>query len=137
MKLKRLAALLLALSMMFALAACGGDTPPADSQPAESQSDGQESTTPEDNTPEPADENKSAVEGMTVAYIPKLTGNAFFEAANVGAQKYAAEWGMTVDYMGDPNATAAAQVAVINDAVAKGVDAICISAVDAAGVSTR
>ena len=135
MKLKRLAALLLALSMMFALAACGGDTPPADSQPAESQSDGQESTTPEDNTPEPADDNKSAVEGMTVAYIPKLTGNAFFEAANVGAQKYAAEWGMTVDYMGDPNATAAAQVAVINDAVAKGVDAICISAVDAAGVS--
>ena len=135
MKLKRLAALLLALSMMFALAACGGDTPPADSQPAESQSDGQESTTPEDNTPEPADENKSAVEGMTVAYIPKLTGNAFFEAANVGAQKYAAEWGMTVDYMGDPNATAAAQVAVINDAVAKGVDAICISTVDAAGVA--
>lgn len=72
---------------------------------------------------------------MTVAYIPKLTGNAFFEAANVGAQKYAADWGMTVEYMGDPTASAAAQVAVINNAVAQGVDAICISAVDAAGVS--
>lgn len=39
----------------------------------------------------------SAVDGMTVAFIPKVSGNSFFEAANDGAQKYAAEWGLTVD----------------------------------------
>ena len=78
---------------------------------------------------------ENTVEGKTVAFIPKLTGNAFFEVANTGAQEYAKDWGMTVDYIGSPNATAADQVSVINDAVAKGVDAICISTVDAAGVA--
>ena len=73
--------------------------------------------------------------GMTVAFIPKVTGNAFFESANDGAQKYAEEWGFTVDYIGSASASAADQVGVINQAVANGVDALCISTVDAAGVS--
>lgn len=75
------------------------------------------------------------VEGMTVAFIPKLTGNAFFESANDGAQKYAEEWGMSVEYMGNPVAGAAEQVEVVHQAINAGVDAICISTVDAAGVS--
>ena len=75
------------------------------------------------------------ITGKTVAFIPKVTGNAFFESANDGAQKYAKDWGITVDYIGDSTASASAQVAVINQAVANGVDALCISTVDAAGVS--
>ena len=78
---------------------------------------------------------EGGIEGKTVAFIPKVTGNAFFESANTGAQKYAEEWGITVDYLGDSTASASAQVAIINQAVANGVDAICISTVDAAGVS--
>lgn len=75
------------------------------------------------------------VKGKTVAFIPKVTGNAFFESANNGAQKYAKDWGFTVDYVGDSTASVSAQVAVINQEVAAGVDAICISTVDANGVS--
>ena len=75
------------------------------------------------------------VAGLTVAFIPKLTGNAFFDVANEGAQAKAKEWGFTVDYLGDPTAGTSEQVAVINQAVAQGVDALCISTVDAAGVS--
>jgi len=71
---------------------------------------------------------------ITVTFIPKLTGNAFFESANKGAQKYAKNWGFNVDYEGDATASAAAQVAVINKAVEKGTNAICLSSVDAAGV---
>lgn len=37
------------------------------------------------------------VAGKTVAFIPKITGNAFFESANDGAQKYAKDWGFTVE----------------------------------------
>lgn len=81
------------------------------------------------------EETASAVEGLTVAFIPKVTGNAFFESANNGAQEYAEEWGLTVDYIGDSTASVSAQVAVINQAIANGVDAICISTVDASGVS--
>lgn len=76
-----------------------------------------------------------SVEGMTVAFIPKVTGNAFFESANNGAQEYAGTWGITVDYQGSPQAAVADQVEVINQAVANGADAICISTVDANGVS--
>lgn len=71
---------------------------------------------------------------ITVTFIPKLTGNAFFESANKGAQKFAKNWGFTVDYEGDATASAAAQVAVINKAVQQGTNAICLSSVDAAGV---
>ncbi|NNU78373.1 substrate-binding domain-containing protein [Clostridium estertheticum] len=69
-----------------------------------------------------------------VTFIPKVTGNAFFESANKGAQKYATKWGFKVDYEGSATASAASQVTVINQAVQKGTDGICISAVDAAGV---
>ena len=34
----------------------------------------------------------SPVSGLTVAFIPKVSGNSFFEAANDGAQKYSADW---------------------------------------------
>ncbi len=73
--------------------------------------------------------------GKVVAFIPKITGNAFFESANDGAQKYAKEWGFEVQYIGSSSASASEQVGIINQAVANGVDALCISTVDAAGVS--
>ncbi len=127
--MKKFLALFLALTMALCLVACGGgSTPPADDKQNETQE-------PSDTGNDAPETTGSAVEGMTVAFIPKLTGNAFFEVANTGAQEYAKNWGMTVEYMGDATASVAAQVAVINQAVANGVDAICISTVDAAGVS--
>lgn len=82
-----------------------------------------------------ASKDTSAKKGnITVTFIPKVTGNSFFESANKGAQKYAQKWGFKVDYEGDASASAAAQVAVINKAVQQGTNAICLSSVDAAGV---
>lgn len=123
--MKKVLALAMALCMVLSLAACGSSasSSTAASTPASTASSAAESTT------------GASVEGMTVAFIPKLTGNAFFEAANNGAQEYAKDWGITIDYMGDAAASVSAQVAVINQAVASGVDALCISTVDAAGVS--
>jgi AI-2 transport system substrate-binding protein len=68
---------------------------------------------------------------ITVVFIPKLTGNAFFEAANAGAQSYAAKYGFTVSYQGSPVAAVSNQLVIIRDAIASGADAICISALDA------
>ena len=84
-----------------------------------------------------AAEGKSPVDGMTVAFIPKVSGNSFFEAANDGAQKYAAEWGLTVDYIGSPDASVTTQLELIQQAIDKGVDAICISAVDATALDEK
>ena len=67
----------------------------------------------------------------SVVFIPKITGNAFFEAANEGVQAYAAKHGFQVEYKGSPRAVIADQQAIIKEAIAAGAAAICISSLDA------
>lgn len=69
--------------------------------------------------------------GITVAFIPKITGNAFFESANEGAQAYAERHGFTVKYMGSPHAEIADQIDIIRRAMEEKVDALCVSSLDA------
>jgi len=68
---------------------------------------------------------------ITIVFVPKLTGNAFFEAANAGAQAYAAKHGFKVDYRGHPEASPANQIAIIKAAIADRVDGLSVSALDA------
>lgn len=117
--MKKILALVLAASMSLAMVACGG----------------KETSEPEKNG-DNAQTSEGGVEGKTVVFIPKLTGNAFFESANNGAQKYSKDWGFTVDYQGSPSAAVADQVQVINNAIASGADAICVSSVDATGLDS-
>ena len=123
--MKKMLALMLALCMVFALAACGttSETP--------------SSTAPEASADTGATGEGNSIEGMTVAFIPKLTGNSFFEAANDGAQEYAAQWGITVKYMGSATASVTDQLTVIDQAIAEGVDAIAISSVDAKALDEK
>lgn len=72
-----------------------------------------------------------AADVTNVVFIPKLTGNAFFEAANVGAQAYAEKHGFAVEYVGSPEADVTKQIEIIEDAVSRKVDAICVSSLDA------
>ena len=146
MKMKKVMSLVLALSMALSLTACGGSgaettAPAAEPEAAapaeEAPAEGEAAAPAEEAAPAEGEAAAAGVDvsGKTVVFIPKVTGNAFFEAANDGAQKYAADWGITVDYQGSATAGVADQVQVINQAVASGADAICISTVDAAGVS--
>ena len=138
---KKLLSVVLAGAMTVSLAGCGGGSTPTTAAPttaAETRAEAAE-TKAEEKKEEAATEAPAAgadVSGLTVAFIPKLTGNAFFESANNGAQEYSKEWGFTVDYQGSANAAVADQVNVINNAVASGVDAICVSSVDATGLDS-
>ena len=139
---KKLLSVVLAGAMTVSLAGCGGGgstpTPAAPTTAAETKAEAAE-TKAEEKKEETAAEAPAAgadVSGLTVAFIPKLTGNAFFESANNGAQEYSKEWGFTVDYQGSANAAVADQVNVINNAIASGVDAICVSSVDATGLDS-
>ncbi len=71
---------------------------------------------------------------ITVVFIPKITGNAFFESANAGAQAYAQEQGFRVLYEGSSEAVVDKQIALIHKAVEEKADAICISSLDAAAL---
>lgn len=64
---------------------------------------------------------------VSVVFIPKLTGNMFFESANVGAQEMAEKVGFECKYDGTTNATVADQVQVINSAVNQGYSAVAVS----------
>lgn len=68
---------------------------------------------------------------ITVAFIPKVTGNSFFESANEGAQRFSERIGFRVDYLGSPVAAVENQIDVIREAMDRNVDAICVSSLDA------
>lgn len=78
--------------------------------------------------------SKSA-KNIQVVFIPKLTGNSFFESANVGAQDMGKKVGFSVKYDGSPEAAVANQVQVINSAVQQGANAIAISSLSVDGLN--
>lgn len=85
-----------------------------------------------DSTTSTEDRNSDIV----VVFIPKVTGNAFFEAANDGVQEYAKKHGLTVEYKGSPQALIEHQKDIIKEAMAKKVAAICISSLDATALDS-
>jgi AI-2 transport system substrate-binding protein len=122
--MKKVLALLLAAAMAVSAAGCSGGADKAAVSSGSGANSGE------------AGGAGGNVKGKTVVFIPKLTGNAFFESANAGAQKYSKEWGFTVNYQGSSNAAVADEVQVVNNAIASGADAICISSVDATGLDS-
>lgn len=133
--MKKIVAFVLTGAMITGLSACTSTSSTEETSSAstaETTAMGQETETTADT--ETVTGDIKPLDNLTIAFIPKLTGNAFFESANNGAQKYAAEWGFHVEYLGSPNASVADQVQVINNASASGVDGICVSSVDATGL---
>ncbi|MDR1256617.1 MAG: substrate-binding domain-containing protein [Spirochaetaceae bacterium] len=72
-----------------------------------------------------------AGKNITIVFVPKITGNAFFETANDGAQARSKTWGFTVKYDGSPEAAVANQVTVIRNAIRQGANGISVSSLDA------
>lgn len=68
---------------------------------------------------------------ISVIFVPKVTGNAFFEAANIGAQAYAQRNGFEVIYSGNSEADVSHQIDIIKQAIEDKADAICVSSLDA------
>jgi len=73
---------------------------------------------------------------ITVVFIPKVTGNSFFESANDGAQAYAEKNGFHVSYEGSPQAVVDNQISIIKNAIEQKTDAICVSSLDATALDS-
>jgi AI-2 transport system substrate-binding protein len=79
----------------------------------------------------PAKAKEKDKKDIAVVFVPKVTGNAFFESANKGAQAYAEKIGFKIRYEGSPEAEVGNQIAIINRAIEEKADALCVSALDA------
>lgn len=82
-------------------------------------------------SPSSGDSSTGRTDDITIIFVPKLTGNAFFEAANEGAQAYAEKYGFKVEYRGSAEAVVSNQLEIINNAIDEKVDALCVSSLDA------
>lgn len=77
--------------------------------------------------------SKSASQ-QVVAFIPKITGNMYFESGNVGAQAMGKQVGFTVKYDGNATAAVENQVQIINSEVNQGATALCIASLSPTGL---
>ena len=123
--MKKLIALLLALVMVIGLVACGNNDAPAADAPA---ADAPAADAPAADAPadEPAAEDK-----LTIAFVPKVIGQAWWDYVGEGVKEWAAEHSeYEVIYKGPAEVDAAAQVQIMTDLVNQGVDVLCFSAND-------
>jgi ribose transport system substrate-binding protein len=100
------------------------------------QPEAPEAAAPEAEEPEAEAPAAGAPESLTIAWIPKALNNPVFEIGRDGAFKKAeeltAETGteVTVEYVGSVASDATEQARVVEDVIARGVDAIGISCND-------
>lgn len=117
MKKSRILCLMLALALVLAsLAGCGtdsgNDNAPADTGAAVTDA---ENLGNEDNG-----------DPYTIAVVVKITGIAWYERMQVGIDKFNEETGNDAYITGAATADAAEQVAIIEDLIAQGVDALVV-----------
>lgn len=111
-KSRKMIALLMAVLVVLAFAGC--------STAAETPASG-----------EPSENGQPDASGTyQIALIPQLVGNTYFEVSNQGAQQAGEDLGVEVIYTGSSTADPASQADVVEDMINKGVDCICVAAVD-------
>ncbi|MGM9537077.1 MAG: substrate-binding domain-containing protein [Candidatus Onthomonas sp.] len=129
--LKKLLSLLLALTMVLSLAACGGS---GSGSSGGSTSDGGKEDAAQSNAAESGDAAEAPAAGsVKIAYIPKERNESFWQAVEAGAQQAAADLGAELIMYGDAAGanTAANQSTYVETATDLGVDAIAFAALDA------
>ena len=103
---------------------------PADDDPAEDEAAddevADEAADDEEATEEGADDEAADADGdsYTMVTVPKLTGVSWFDRMGEGVDDYAGETGHDVYMQGSGQADSAAQIQVLEDLIASGVDAL-------------
>ncbi len=71
---------------------------------------------------------------LYIGVVYKQSGNAYFQAAVTGFEKAAGELGFTFDHDGPDDGSSDGQIRIIENFIAQGVDALCVSANDPAAL---
>ena len=123
--MKKITAILLALAMVFALAACSSGT-----TASEPKSDAQQSTAGDS-----APTEEAASNDYTIGVFTKDGTIAFWRYCMQGAKAAGERLGVTVkEYAPQSYTDVAGQITMIEDAIQSGVDAICVAACDSTAI---
>jgi len=109
---KRWLSLVLAIMMIVGLVGCGKTEPAKEDESAK------------------VEESAQTSDKLTFALVPKSTGAPYFIACEVGAKKAAEDLDIEYIWTGTPNEDSAKQIALIEDLITQGVDALFVSPVD-------
>lgn len=128
----KLVALVVALAMVFGLAACGGSVESAadSSAPAAASSDAQASAGGE------ASADALPGEGLTIGMYVPLIGHPYFMTCQKGAEQAAVDLGFNLIWTGPAVYDSAEEIAMISDLISQEVDILIVSPGDAAGVAS-
>ena len=119
--MKKILAMLLALVMMFAMVACGGNNA-ADNGNDSTNNSANDSA---NNSADDAGDDAAATE-LNIVTIPKLIGVAWFDRMITGGDEWIAANGGTFYQSGPSTADAAQQLQSVKDAITEGADVIHI-----------
>lgn len=122
---KRIAGMLLSTAMVCGLLSGCGNTP-ANADPTEAATAAGQTTT----TAQEGSSSGSGIAGKTFAVVTKAAGNPYNEKEAQGFQEVIEAMGGTCIVKHPEQATADAQVSVIQSLISQGVDSICIAGND-------
>ena len=118
MKKKLLASLMAVAMVASLLVGCGDSAASSEAAaPAASTETAEASATPAD----------ASGDVPTIAFVPKVVGQAWWDYVQKNVEEWATETGMEVIYKGPTDTDAAAQVQIMTDLVNQGVDILCFS----------
>lgn len=134
--MKKLLAMLLATTMAWSLVSCGSTTTTA---PAETSTPAASTDTAADSSDD-ADAGEAVTgdlngEGYTINFIFKHLANVYWELASAGANQAAADYGFNVNILAPiNNGNNDEQIALIEQSLAQGVDAIVLAPNDSEAI---
>ena len=132
--MKKLIALLLALVMVLALAACAAKTEPAKTETTDTKTE--QTTTEETKTEDPAPAEETTGEKMYIPVMAKGFQHQFWQAVKAGADAAAAEYGVEIYFDGPASETEIdAQVNMVKNEMAKNPKAMALAALSTEAVT--
>ncbi|MCD8198333.1 MAG: substrate-binding domain-containing protein, partial [Lachnospiraceae bacterium] len=126
--MKKILAILLATTMVAGLTACGSSS--SSSTTTDTTEMEEETETEEEEEETEAAEETTESSGLTFAIVPKSSGNPYNEKEASGFEEACEELGVECIIQYPEDTSAEAQITVINNLIAQGVDAIAIAAND-------
>lgn len=132
--MKKLIALLMAMTMVFGMVACGGDNAADDTANTEDTPAGDTSTG--DTSTEDSGAEATTDGDLTFAIVIKSAGNPYNEREAAGFEAACEDLGVTPIVQYPEDTSVEAQIAVINNLVAQGIDGLAVAANDAAALES-